>query len=147
MMKIRVLNGPNLNLLGIREPGVYGSQTLQSIEDMLKLEALNYGIELNFFQSNHEGEIIEYIHEAYREDCNGLIINPGALTHYSYAIRDAISAVKIPCIEVHLSNIHAREEFRSKSVIAPVCIGQICGLGPDSYSAALFILNRKLISK
>lgn len=147
MTKIRVLNGPNLNLLGIREPGVYGSQSLQSIEDTLQSEALDYAMELSFFQSNHEGEIVDCIHQAYKEGCNGLIINPGAFTHYSYAIRDAISAVKIPCIEVHLSNIHAREEFRSKSVVAPVCLGQICGLGADSYSAALFILNRRLNSK
>jgi 3-dehydroquinate dehydratase-2 len=144
MVKIRVLNGPNLNLLGVREPGIYGDTTLKAIEEMLTREAQAYGLTVDFFQSNHEGAIIDAIHDAYEKGYQGLIINPGALTHYSYAVRDAISAVKIPCIEVHLSNIHNREEFRTKSVIAPVCLGQVSGLGPDSYSAALFILSRRL---
>jgi len=144
MTKIRVINGPNLNLLGVREPGIYGTQTLDELEKRLKNEASNYGIELDFFQSNHEGAIIDSIHEAFKSGYKGLIINPGAFTHYSYAIRDAISAVKIPCIEVHISNTNAREDFRNHSIIAPVCIGQINGLGMDSYSAALFALNRKI---
>lgn len=147
MMKIRVLNGPNLNLLGTREPDVYGRQTLEDIEKKLDIEAQSYGIKLDFFQSNHEGEIIDSIHEAFTSGYDGLIINAGALTHYSLAIRDAISGVKLPCIEVHLSNIHAREEFRSKSVIAPVCMGQISGFGAESYSAALFVLYKRLGSK
>lgn len=144
MVKIRVINGPNLNLLGTREPGIYGDTTLKAIEEMLASEAQAYGMAVDFFQSNHEGAIIDAIHDAYEKGYQGLILNPGALTHYSYAVRDAISAVKLPCIEVHLSNIHSREEFRTKSVTAPVCLGQICGLGPDSYSAALFILSRRL---
>ncbi len=146
MIKIRVLNGPNLNLLGMREPDIYGAQSLRDIQIRLEEEARNYNIDLDFFQSNHEGEIIDKIHDAFAGGYNGIIINPGALTHYSYAIRDAISGVKIPAIEVHLSNIHAREEFRSKSVIAPVCIGQICGLGIDAYSAALFSLHKRFQS-
>ena len=143
MVRISVLNGPNLNLLGTREPEVYGHQTLQDIKSRLEEEAGVYNIALDFYQSNHEGDIIERIHEAYHKGYNGIIINPGAFSHYSYAIRDAISSANIYTIEVHLSNIHAREEFRSKSVIAPVCIGQICGLGADAYSAALFVLHRR----
>jgi 3-dehydroquinate dehydratase-2 len=146
MIKIRVLNGPNLNLLGIREPDIYGCLSLQDIQRRLEKEAANYSIDLDFFQSNHEGEIIDRIHEAFTAGYNGIIINPGAFTHYSYAIRDAISAVRLPAIEVHLSNIHAREDFRSKSVIAPVCIGQICGLGIDAYSSALFALHKRFQS-
>jgi 3-dehydroquinate dehydratase-2 len=147
MFKIRIINGPNLNLLGKREPHVYGNQTLEEIQKKLELDALSYDIELDFFQSNHEGEIIDSIHEAFESGYSGLIINPGAFTHYSYAIRDALSAVRLPCIEVHLSNIHTREEFRTKSVTAPACMGQISGFGADSYSAALFILYKKLTAK
>jgi len=147
MLKIRVINGPNLNMLGIRELKIYGRQTLEDIEALLRKEAQALGIELDFFQSNHEGEIIDSIHEAYMGNFDGLIINPGAYTHYSYAIRDAISSVKIPCIEVHLSNINARDEFRRISVTAPACIGQICGFGSDSYVAALYILHRRLSGK
>ncbi len=146
MIKIRVLNGPNLNLLGMREPDIYGSHRLQDIQRRLEEEAANYSIDLDFFQSNHEGEIIDKIHDALAAGFNGIIINPGAFTHYSYAIRDAISAVKLPAIEVHISNIHAREDFRAKSVIAPVCIGQISGFGIDVYSAALFALHRRFQS-
>lgn len=144
MVRVRVINGPNLNLLGVREPGIYGDMTLEAISNMLLKEAQGFGMELDFFQSNHEGAIIDCIHDAYKDGFDAIIINPGALTHYSYAVRDAISAVKLPAIEVHLSNIHAREEFRSKSVIAPSCIGQISGLGADSYLAALYTLHRKL---
>jgi 3-dehydroquinate dehydratase-2 len=144
MLKIKVINGPNLNLLGSREPGIYGTETLKSIEDGLRLEAGNYGVDIDFFQSSHEGELIDCIHEAWKSGYSGIIINPGAFTHYSLAIRDAISAVSLPAIEVHLSNIHSIEEFRTKSVIAPVCAGQITGLGALSYSAALFALVRKL---
>ena len=122
MKKYLVINGVNLNMLGIREPGIYGNSTL--------------GVEVDFFQSNFEGEIVEKIHSA-MGNYNGIIINPGAFTHYSYAIRDAFGSVKMDVIEVHISNIHKREEFRHTSVIVPECIGQICGLGFKGYELAL----------
>jgi len=134
--RIIVINGPNLNLLGTREKDVYGTATLTEIAEAVTKEAKALGMDADFVQSNHEGEIIDKIHEA-RGRYDLIIINPGAYTHYSIAIRDAIKAVELPCIEVHLSNIHAREEFRSNSVIAPVCIGQICGFGASSYLVAL----------
>ncbi|NJD03566.1 MAG: type II 3-dehydroquinate dehydratase [Ruminiclostridium sp.] len=134
--KILVINGPNLNLLGTREKDVYGTVTLGEIASMMNKEASGLGMDLDFIQTNHEGEIIDRIHSA-RGVYAVLIINAGAYTHYSIAIRDALKAVEIPAIEVHLSNIHAREEFRSKSVIAPVCCGQISGFGADSYLLAL----------
>ncbi len=132
MRKILVINGPNLNLLGEREPGTYGNESYASICAEIGERAAALGMECEFFQSNHEGGIIDRIHEA-RKDMCGIILNAGAYTHYSYAIRDAIAAVKIPVIEVHISNIHNRDEFRSKSVIAPVCAGQIAGFGKLSY--------------
>lgn len=131
-----VIHGPNLNLLGTREPAVYGSDSLQDINRRLESWADNAGIGLRIIQSNHEGEIIDAIHQA-REWAAGIVINPGAYTHYSYAIRDAIAGVALPTIEVHLSNIHAREGFRRRSVIAAVCRGQICGLGWLGYRLAL----------
>lgn len=136
MKSIWVINGPNLNLLGIREPGIYGSLSLQTIEDSLRNQADDAGIDITFYQSNHEGAIIDRIHEAMGQ-ADGILLNPGALTHYSYAVRDAVSSVKIPTVEVHLSNIHARETFRHTSVIAPVCAGQISGFGADSYRLGL----------
>ncbi|MDP5275682.1 type II 3-dehydroquinate dehydratase [Chengkuizengella axinellae] len=146
MKKILILNGPNLNMLGIREPGVYGSQSLASIQENLKILADTLNVELTFFQSNVEGEIIEIIHKAYG-NMDGIVINPAAFTHYSYAIRDALSAVKLPTVEVHLSNIHQRESFRHISVTAPVVIGQISGFGAHSYELGLMALHNKLIER
>ncbi|ULL15432.1 type II 3-dehydroquinate dehydratase [Paenibacillus sp. H1-7] len=136
MKKILVLNGPNLNMLGVREPGVYGTLSLQAIEQRLRKLADELSVDLECFQSNHEGALIDKIHEAYSA-VDGIIMNPGAFTHYSYAIRDAISTVQIPTIEVHISNIHKREAFRHVSVIAPVALGQIAGLGAEGYELGL----------
>ena len=142
-MKILVLNGPNLNLLGEREPNVYGCDTLNSINDEILAKARGMGYDVAFFQSNSEGGLIDRLHEA-RLDCAGVILNAGAYTHYSYAIRDAISAIKIPVVEVHLSNVHSRDEFRHKSVIGPVCVGCIAGFGKHSYTLALDALSNIL---
>ncbi|MCP4684392.1 MAG: type II 3-dehydroquinate dehydratase [bacterium] len=136
MPKILVVNGPNLNLLGSREPGIYGRATLEEINTALTERASADGIDLVLFQSNHEGQIIDFIQDE-GKDAAGMIINPGAFTHYSLAIRDAVLSVGVRTIEVHISNIHGREEFRRKSVIAGACVGQISGLGVDSYHAAL----------
>ncbi|MGN0601584.1 MAG: type II 3-dehydroquinate dehydratase, partial [Oscillospiraceae bacterium] len=141
--KILVIHGPNLNLLGEREPGVYGSDTYDSINREIIAKAKEKSLDCDVFQSNHEGEIIDKLHEA-RKDYDGVVINAGAYTHYSYAIRDAISAIKIPVIEVHMSNIHAREEFRHNSVISPVCVGQIAGFGKDSYLLAVEAMDNIL---
>ena len=135
-MKILIVNGPNLNLLGTREPDVYGTLTLEKINEELVLYAQNLGVEIEFFQSNIEGEIVDKIQQS-RNDCQGIVINPAAYTHTSVAIRDAIAAVNLPSVEVHISNIHKREEFRKHSFIAPVCIGQIAGFGLDSYKLGL----------
>ncbi|MBR1858504.1 MAG: type II 3-dehydroquinate dehydratase [Selenomonadaceae bacterium] len=143
MNKILVINGPNLNLLGTREPEIYGSTTLSDINDMLKRQADELGVEIEFIQSNIEGEIVTAIQNA-RNVYDFILLNAAAFTHYSVAIRDAISAIDVPVIEIHLSNVHAREEFRHHSVIAPVVIGQICGFGVDSYVAALDIAVRKI---
>ena len=136
MKKFLIINGPNLNMLGVREPSVYGSDTLEIINCEIEKKASELGLETAFFQSNHEGEIIDQIHAAH-DNFSGIIINPGAFTHYSYAIRDAVSAVGLPCIEVHMSNVYKREEFRHHSVTAAVCVGQISGLGKKGYILAL----------
>lgn len=132
MKKILVLHGPNINLTGIREPDTYGRVTLEDINREIRAYANSLELDCDIFQSNHEGALIDKIHEAL-DGYDGIVINAGAYTHYSYAIRDAISSVKKPCVEVHMSNIHAREAFRHESVLAPVCIGQICGFGKQSY--------------
>jgi len=136
MPRILVVNGPNLNLLGKREPEVYGTETLDELNGKLADMAKELGVKVSFFQSNSESEIIDYLHKE-GFDANGLIINPGALTHYSYALRDAIAAVEIEAVEVHMSNIYAREEFRRKSVMAPVCTGHLVGFGFYGYAMAL----------
>jgi 3-dehydroquinate dehydratase-2 len=132
---ILLVNGPNLNLLGEREPDVYGRTTLREIEDMVRHACAGWKVEVVAFQSNHEGEIIDFIQE-HRKRARGVVVNPGALTHTSYALRDCLAAVDLPCIEVHLSNVHAREEFRRTSVVAPACRGQITGLGMRGYLLA-----------
>ncbi len=145
-MKILVLNGPNLNLLGEREPNIYGNETLDTINAEIDAKAMSMGHEAVFFQSNSEGGIIDRLHES-RLDCAGVILNAGAYTHYSYAIRDAIAAIKLPVIEVHLSNVNSRDEFRKNSVIAPVCRGSIAGFGSYSYILGLYALNNILGGK
>ncbi|HCI16936.1 MAG: type II 3-dehydroquinate dehydratase [Candidatus Marinimicrobia bacterium] len=131
-MKILIINGPNLNLLGIREPDIYGSESLSDIENWLNDQPESDGHSITWFQSNHEGELIDFIHGA-MGNVGGIVINPGAFTHYSYAIRDAISAINVPTVEVHLSDINTREDFREISVIKDVCLDQISGLGKIGY--------------
>ena len=143
-MNILVVNGPNLNLLGIREPNIYGVDTLSDIENWINDELRNRNIKLQWYQSNHEGEILDRLHRAMKEKNDGIIINPGAYTHYSYAIRDAISAISIPTIEVHLSDIKSREKFRQASVIQDVCLEQISGLGKNGYLEAIYALDKYL---
>ncbi len=142
-MKFLVINGPNLNLLGSREPEIYGTSGYDALVGRIKTSAASMNVEAEVFQSNHEGAIIDKIHAA-RGSFDGIIINPGAYTHYSYAILDALKAVDIPAVEVHLSNIHQREAFRHTSVTAAGCDGQICGLGQFGYVAAMGYLIEKL---
>lgn len=141
MKKYLIINGPNINLLGSRNPEIYGKESLQDIEKWLNVEINNKDINIYWYQSNHEGNIIDRIQRASNEKINGIILNAGALTHYSYAIRDAISDFKLPVVEVHLSDINKREKFRSISVIKDVCIKQISGLGKNSYLEGFKILE------
>ena len=143
MLRILVMNGPNLNLLGVRERAVYGTQTLDDIEARVAAEAADLGVEVAFFQSNHEGALIDRLHAAMGE-VDGVVFNPGAYTHYSYALRDAIAATGLPVVEVHMSDITTREEFRAVSVTAPVCVTQVMGLGADSYTVGLETLVDRL---
>ncbi|MBN8190912.1 type II 3-dehydroquinate dehydratase [Bacillus sp. NTK074B] len=137
MVKILLLNGPNLNRLGKREPEIYGQVTLSQLEENVRTQAEGEGFQLVSAQSNHEGEMIDIIHNAEDEGYGGIIMNPGAFTHYSYAIRDAVASISVPVVEVHISNIHAREDFRHQSVIAAETIGQIVGFGLFGYNLAL----------
>ncbi len=140
-MKLLVLNGPNLNMLGKREPEIYGKNTLNDVQDLVENYCNKIGASIDFYQSNHEGDLIDKIQQT---DVDGIVFNAGAYTHTSIALRDAIASVKTPVVEVHISNVHSREEFRHKSMIAPVCLGQICGFGLNSYILAIEGLYRFL---
>ena len=141
-MKILVINGPNINFLGIREKGIYGEENYDSLCERIRRKAEDLDVEVAIFQSNSEGALIDRIQEAYGDGTDAIIINPGAYTHYSYALRDALASVQMPKIEVHISNVHQREEFRHTSVTAPVCSGQIVGLGLAGYELAMEALTR-----
>ena len=145
MASVLILNGPNLNLLGTRQPEVYGKTTLADVESLCAAETARLDLEMQFAQSNHEGALIDLIHEA-RGQHAGIILNAGAYTHTSIALMDAIASVELPVVEVHLSNIHARESFRHRSYIAPVAIGQICGFGVHGYVLAIQALQRCIVS-
>jgi 3-dehydroquinate dehydratase-2 len=147
MATLTVLNGPNLNLLGIREPGIYGNQTLADIKQHLEQKAAELTHQLNFHQNNAEHEIVELIHQAYQAHVDFIIINPAAFTHTSVAIRDALLATKIPFIEVHLSNVHAREPFRKHSYFSDIAKGVICGLGATGYELALLAAHQILAER
>jgi 3-dehydroquinate dehydratase-2 len=141
MKKITLINGPNLNFTGVREPEIYGSLTLKDIEAKVSEKCAELGLAACCHQFNSEGDIIDCLQQCYYDGVVGIIINPGAFTHYSYAIRDAIASVSIPTVETHISNIHKREEFRRRSVTAEVCVGQICGFGVMGYILAVYALN------
>ena len=147
MARITVLNGPNLNLLGIREPSHYGNQTLADIQKNLENQAANFQHQLNFYQRNAEHELVELIHQAYHDGVDFIIINPAAFTHTSVALRDALLATQIPFIEVHLSNVHAREPFRKHSYLSDIAKGVICGLGATGYELALTAAHQILTKR
>ena len=140
-MKFLIVNGPNLNLLGEREPEIYGSETLADVNAWISQHDSTSGHDLNFYQSNHEGQIIDFM-QAHRKSADGMVINPGGLTHYSIALRDAISACQVPTVEVHISDIHAREAFRQVSMVKDVCVEQISGRGKQGYIAAIELLAK-----
>ena len=140
MKRVLILNGPKMNMLGKREPSVYGHLSLEEMNRKILEKAESIGIQADFFQSSHEGALIDRLHQSYG-NYDAVILNAAAYTHYSIAIRDAVKASGVPVIEVHMSNVHAREEFRHKSVLSPVCIGQICGFGINSYIAALYVIR------
>lgn len=144
MKKILIINGPNLNFLGIREKDIYGETSIEEINQLLIEKGKKMNFEIQFFQSNSEGSLIDRLQQAYFNKIEGIIINPGALTHYSFALRDAIASIHIPTIEIHMSNIYKREEFRQISVTAPSCIGQISGFGMNSYVLGLYALYEVL---
>ena len=146
-MKIEIINGPNMNMLGIREPGIYGKTTYKDLCCMLEKYCGEQGVQPHFFQSNCEGEIITRIHECYFEKVEGIVINPAAYTHYSYAIFDALKTVNIPAVEVHVSDIEKREDFRKNSVITPACVARIAGEGINGYMHAIDILVHKTYKK
>ncbi len=139
--KVLVLLGPNLNMVGVRERGIYGTESAKSIEEDIYAQAAARNLGCEVFQSNYEGALVDRIQQSMTDEFDGIILNAGALTHYSYAIRDAIAAVRVPCVEVHMSNIYAREEFRHKSVLSAVCIGQIAGFGKTGYFLAMDALS------
>lgn len=147
IMKILVMNGPNLQLLGRRKAEFYGTRTLPEIETMLQNVAAELGVEMEFMQSNHEGVLVDRVAAAITEGVDGIVINPAAYTHTSIALRDALEAARIPAVEVHLSNVASRDEFRHVSLTAPMCIGQITGLGADGYEWAMRALVRYLVSR
>lgn len=143
-MRLLILHGPNLNRLGKREPAIYGHVSLAELDELIRAHAASLGISTRHLQSNHEGALIDAVHAA-DDDCDGIVANPGALTHYSYALRDAIASVRPPCVEVHLSDIHAREPWRRVSVIAEVCLAQIAGRGPQGYLDAVSLLAKRAV--
>lgn len=146
-MKIMILNGPNINFLGIREKEIYGKENYEDICNNLKKEGEKLNIDVNIYQSNIEGELINFLQRAYFEKYDGIIMNPGAYTHTSIALYDALKSIEIPTIEVHISNVYKREKFRHKSITAPACIGQICGLGSEGYLLALQYFSKILKNK
>jgi 3-dehydroquinate dehydratase-2 len=144
MPRVVVINGPNLNRLGRRQPGIYGTTTLAEIEQMVVDRGAQLGWEVETYQSNHEGDLIDRIHRAADDGVDALILNPGALTHYSYALLDALQSVELPAVEVHISNIDEREEWRRKSVTSEACVGLVKGKGPQGYVEALEILSQRV---
>jgi 3-dehydroquinate dehydratase-2 len=146
MSKILVLHGPNLNLLGTREPGIYGADTLDSINASLRLRAMEAGVRLESFQSNHEGQLLDHVQAARLDGTDFILINPGAFTHTSIALRDALLGVDLPFVEIHLSNVHAREDFRRHSYFSDIAVGVICGLGAQGYELALEFALKRLAS-